>query len=62
MTDPLPGREPNQSTAVERLAVAMGRPVPRRLTEAEERDLEAKMAAADEEAARFYGQPRESAA
>jgi|KBSMisStaDraftv2_1062788.scaffolds.fasta_scaffold1570163_1 hypothetical protein len=62
MSDPLPRRDPYQFTAVERLAIAMGRPVPRPLTEAEERELEAKMDAADEEAARFYGSSRESAA
>ena len=62
MTGPLPRRDPYEFTAVERLALAMGRPVPRALTEAEERDLEAKMVAADEDAARFYGLPRGSAA
>jgi hypothetical protein len=43
MSDPLPRRRSDEMNAVERLALAMGRPVPRLLTDAEERDLEAKM-------------------
>ena len=62
MSDPLPRRRSDEMNAVERLALAMGRPVPRPLTDAEERDLEAKMIAADEEATHFYGLPRGSAA
>ena len=43
--------------AVERIAKALGRPVPRPLTEEEEREFWAEQARIDEELARRYGPP-----
>ena len=48
--------------AVERLAEAMGRPIPRSLTLAEERELQIKVWRAEEEAARIYQTRNEPAA
>jgi hypothetical protein len=61
MSEPLP-EHADQMNAAERLAVALGRPVPRRLTAAEKRELEARLDRTDEEAARFYAEQRRSAA
>jgi hypothetical protein len=51
--DSTPAKKP---TASERLAAAMGRPVPPPMTDEERREFREKMAREDEEIRRFYEQ------